>query len=136
MKKALLYLCLLLPLLLLSCERYKTYELDGLWQLKTVEDAGGNMTLVDTIFYGIQRECIFSFIVLENENQANVFYGYTDRLSDKELHISMDEKSIMWWDFPALSGWNSTDNLFKIEKITGKNMVLSSEGKIYSFKKQ
>ena len=129
---------------LFSCSDEIGHKISGQWQLKTIEE-NGVVSQVDTVFYSFQRACIFAFtVVLPNdENNANISYGYMETpSSDDEIFIAMDTtrrddgslKNIVW-NFKALSGWSEYYNRFKVESYTGKKLILSSEGKIYSFKK-
>ncbi len=141
MKKGLFLVLLLCFIGVYSCSDDIGHQINGQWQLKTV-DENGVSTKVDTIFYSFQRGSIFSFTTLVNENEAWISYGYVNVLSDNQLLISMDTTKnadgnyqIITHNFKELSGWNNLYNTFMVESIDGKNMVLSSEGKIYSFKK-
>jgi len=141
--KRVLFFYLLLPVLVLSCDKidqYKSYKLDGMWQLKTVQDMEGNKIHVDTIYYSFQRETIFSFTVLSNPKSAFVIYGYADMPSGNKVHVLIDNKSSGDDDFQRflrLSGWSYADIVFHIEKYNKSNLVLfdSGNGKTYTLKK-
>ena len=141
MKKIVLFFCLLMPVLLVSCDIYKNYELDGMWQLKTVQDIDGKVVQVDTVYYSFHREITFSFTVLENPKQALYpFYGYIDMPSGNKVHVLIDNK---WKDdnrierFLRLSGWSSADVTFDIKKYNSSDLVLfdAGNGKTYTLKK-
>jgi len=125
MKKIWLFLCLLLPV---SCDIYKNYDLDGMWQLKTVQENGGNPVTVDTVYYSFHREVIFSFTVLKNSTEALYpIYGYMDMPSNNNVHILIDKKSAGKDDFVRflhLSGWSSADLVFDIKKYNKSDLVL------------
>lgn len=142
MKKILLFFCLLLSVLLVSCDQYRDFRLDGMWQLKTVEDVDGNIVQIDTVYYSFQREAVFSYTVLENLKYAMPpVYGYVDMPSDNEVHVLIDSRSgsrsgsLEW--FLGLSGWSSHDVIFEIKKYNNTDLVLFDEGngKTYTFKK-
>ena len=140
--KKILFFYLLLPTLMLSCDRdqYRNYKLDGMWQLKTVQDMDGNKTHVDTIYYSFQRKTIFSFTVLNDPKSASVIYGYVDMPSDDKVHILIDNRSSgsdNFQRFLSLSGWSSSDVIFDIKKYNKSNLVLfdSGNGKTYTLKK-
>ena len=144
MRKVLLFFCLLLPLLLISCnqlDQYKNYKLDGMWQLKTVEDVDGNVFHVDTIYYSFHREVIFSLTVLKNPEFAlSPIYGYVDMPSADKVHVLIDDKSAgndNFNRFLSLSGWSSADIVFDIKKYNSSDLVLfdSEVGKKYTLKK-
>jgi len=138
MKK--IFFCILLLLLSVSCFKYKHYRLEGMWQLKTVQDTNGNTVQVDTVFYSFQREALFSFTLLENPKEATIFYGYVDMPADNKVHVKIDRNmhgndDFEW--FLSLSGWSSADLVFDIENNRHENLVLfdSENGKRYTFKK-
>ena len=145
MKKVLLFFCLLLLVLLVSCgysmDYYKDHKLDGMWQLKTVQDINGNVVQVDTVYYSFQREVIFSLTVLENPKLAlSPIYGYVDMPSDNKVHVQIDAQfagndNFRW--FLSLSGWSSADIVFDIKKYNSSDLVLfdSEAGKTYTLKK-
>ena len=127
-------------LLFVSCDRYKTYKLDGMWQLKTVKDSSGIETQVDTVFYSFMREVIFSFTMTENSKSANYpYYGYMDTSSDNQVHVLITNISNTEYieSFLALSGWSSADITFDIKKYDSSNLVLfdSGTGKTFTLKK-
>jgi len=142
MKKILIYS--ILSVLLISCDQikqYQNYRLDGMWQLKTVQDQYGNIIPVDTIFYSFQRELIFSFTVLENSKVAlSPVYGYVDMPSDHQVHVSIDEQAAGDYEFQrflSLSGWSSADIVFEIKKYNTSDLVLFDQEyeKTYTLKK-
>ena len=158
MKKVLLY-STLSALLLISCENFRNYDLDGMWQLKTIEDPSGSINHTDTVFrnidsvfYGFQRECVFSYTLIP-KFAFNPFYGYIINTSDNKIHIQMDKRRYDNYyndpdkeeldyinDFKRfldLSGWSSADIIFEIKKYDKSNLILfdPGNGKIFTFKK-
>jgi len=144
MKKVLLFCCLLLPVSWVSCDKfdlYKNHKLDGMWQLKTVQDIDGKVVFVDTIYYSFQRAAVFSFTVLETPTHAmQPIYGYVDMPSDDRVHVLIDYNSAKGGNFEwfhKLSGWSSLDVTFDIKKYNNTDLVLfdSGNGKTYTLKK-
>ena len=154
MRKILLY-SMLSVLLLVSCENFKNYRLDGMWQLKTIEQEDGSINYVDTVFYSFQRECVFSYISVPR-HAFNPFYGYIiDMPSDNKIHIQMDKRRAndynTWKDdenkvldyiydfryFLSFSDWSSADIVFDIKQYDKSKLVLydSVSGKIFTLKK-
>jgi len=140
MEKKLLY-SILSILLLVSCDNYENYRLDGMWQLKTITDINGNESRVDTVFYSFQREAVFSFSITENEKFVYYpFYGYMDMPSDSKVHILLTEISTYPERielFLLFSGWSSADITFDIKNYNNTNLVLfdSESGKTFTLKK-
>ena len=140
MKNKILF-SILSALLFVSCDNYKNYRLDGMWQLKTIQDRNGNEVSVDTVYYSFQRETVFSFTVLENPSYANYpFCGYMDMPSDNKVHVLIDSNSAgndNFKRFLSISGWSSADIIFDIIKNNHANLVLFDSGnrKTYTLKK-
>ena len=140
MKNKLLF-SILIALLFVSCYNYKNYRLDGMWQLKTIQDANGNKNTVDTVYYSFQRETVFSFTVLENPSYTNYpFYGYVDMPSGNKVHVLIDNNSAgndNFKRFLSISGWSSADIVFDIKKYNHTNLILFDSGnsKTYTLKK-
>ena len=140
MKKNLLY-SILSILLFASCDNYKNYRLDGMWQLNTITDINGNEIYVDTVFYSFQRETAFSFTITENSKFVSyLFYGYMNMLSDNKVHILINNISIEHERielFLLLSGWSSADIIFDIKNYNNTKLVLfdSGSGKTFTLKK-
>lgn len=144
MKKYLLFsiLPVFLFLLSVSCDRYKNYKLDGMWQLKTVKDANGNESQVDTVFYSFMREVIFSLTVTSDNSKSTLypFYGYIDMPSDNKVHVLLNNISSdpdRTELFLSLSGWSSADITFDIKQYDSSNLVLfdSGTGNTFTLKK-
>jgi len=142
MRKVLLY-SMLSALILVSCENFKNYRLDGMWQLKTVEDVDGNINSIDTVFYGFQRECVFSYTSVPSL-QFYPYYGYIDMPSDNIIHITMDRRWLHGGNldkFLNYADWGNADEngriTFNIMKYDKSNLILSNSGnkKTFTFKK-
>jgi hypothetical protein len=144
MKKLILAYIVLFTLFA-SCADRNLPAVNGMWQLKTVQD-GNNIQTIDTVFYGFQRQTIFSFTLLkENDNKpatAIYIYGYADYPDDKVIHIIIDEneknKLSVKENIPNLPwNWKKTEMAFEVtyhvEKLNSKQMILSSDGKTYNF---
>lgn len=130
MRKNLLFAILLL-LLFASCDYYKNYRLDGMWQLKTVQDSNGNESKVDTVYYSFQREVVFSFTVLESPQFAMYpVYGYMDMPSGNQVHILINNISDddFIGRFLSLSGWSAADITFDIKSYSNRNLILFDKG--------
>ena len=133
-----------LQVFLISCDQldqYKNYRLDGMWQLKTVQDMNGNTIHVDTVYYSFHREAIFSFTVLENPKFALYpVYGYIDMPEGNKVHVLIDknigENDNFEW-FLSLSGWSAADIIFDIKKHNQLDLILfdRGNGKTYTLKK-
>ncbi|MDR0543222.1 MAG: lipocalin-like domain-containing protein [Dysgonamonadaceae bacterium] len=126
--------------LLYSCIDFNLPLIDGMWQLKTVEDAGGKHP-VDTIFYSFQYQRIFSQTVLNakpyNPDNPNAYiYGFTDfSVKDKvTLSLNHGAEGDYWYQ---LLIWNvETEGetaTFDIVRYNSKELILRRNGSTYNF---
>jgi hypothetical protein len=110
-----------------SCLDFDLPNVNGMWQLKTIQDENENTQTVDTLFYSFQRQAIFSCTILkEKENEAAtsiVIYGFIDFPDNNQLHIQLDEKE------------GEIDITYNIVELDSKKMVLFNDGKTYNFVK-
>ncbi|MDR0682252.1 MAG: lipocalin-like domain-containing protein [Dysgonamonadaceae bacterium] len=118
-----------------SCLDFNLPNVNGMWQLKTIQDENENIQTVDTIFYSFQRQAIFSYTILqEKENEAEtsiLIYGFIDFPDNDQLHIQLDEKQknlahLLIWE-------GKSDVTYNIVKLDSKKMVLFNDGKTYNF---
>jgi hypothetical protein len=136
----------LLPIFVLiavfqACSDGDRPEINGMWQLKTIQEENQNAQTVDTVFYSFQRQSIFSYTLLyEQEGKASttvVIYGYIDFPEQNRLHIQADKDSRYYEN--ALLPWNwgkekpENDVTYDIIKLDSKKLVLFHDGKTYHF---
>jgi len=131
------YIAYVLPvwifLLLSGCEKNTSDRLQGKWQLKTVEEAG-QKTVVDTVWYNFQSEALFMYQIYHPAVDTFTWtYGFKTQPESNLLHIELANWTIMKEDFLPYTDWKETARTFTIEKITGKQLILSSDGKTYLF---
>ena len=102
-----------------------------MWQLKSVSDENGGLQTVDTLYFGFQRQAIFSYTVMNvSGNSASVIYGYVDFPENGKLHILLDKR---YEKPPSTWRWKDTSVTFDIEKINTGELVLKQEGMKYNF---
>jgi len=121
----------------IACTEENTHSINGMWQLKTVQDeSGGAISTVDTIFFAFQRSVIFSYtIIYEEEGEpatTEIIYGYDDFSSGNKLHILIDDNYD--WRIPLLF-WNSKEVTFDVLEMTTRKLTLRWDGKVYKFDK-
>ena len=123
-------------LFFISCNDPDLPNVNGMWQLKTIEDENHVISQVDTIFYSFQRQAIFAYTILyEKENEAptaDVLYGYVNFPSDKQMILQLDKR---YHPLKHRTLWNDTIITYDILQLSAKKMVLSEDNKIYSFVK-
>ena len=114
-----------------ACSDEMPYKIEGYWQLKQVSYPNGRVDLVDTVFYGFQKQTVFSFTTLENADSATISYGYLDFQGENKIRIQMDMNHSEP-DFLTLSGWRSTDEIFSIDIRRNKMEMIDSQERVFS----
>ena len=132
MKKRILFCITVILFGIYACSDDIEHQIDGMWQLQTIEE-NGITSPIDTVFYSFMKGKVFSYTILKTPDAANVFYGYIDALSEKEMLINIDGK--FFQSLKENSDWEEPQRVFGIENINSRELVLSSGGKTYSFKK-
>jgi hypothetical protein len=140
MKKRWFFL-IITSLCLSSCLDFDLPNVNGMWQLKTIQDENETIQTIDTVFYSFQRQAIFSYTILyEKEKKAaptEVIYGYVEFPNSNQLHILLDEKEIAKYGKTLnekLWFWEGETNVtYDIVKLDSKKMVLFNGGKTYNF---
>lgn len=128
-------ICLLL--LLASCSKDSEDKLMGKWQLKEVVDPQGEIQRVDTVWYNFQTS-IFMYQINEPSSGEYVYrisYGYNRVEEDNRLWIQLISDPQPINDFLEYTDWSSAQRTFIIEKLSGKDLILSSDNKQYIFRK-
>lgn len=112
-----------------TCDKMTT-ELEGKWQLKQIESEG-SFTTVDTVWYNFQTSLFMYQIYDASKGTYPNMYGfnYFEKEGEVRLELSYNE------DFLKRTDWTSNIRTFKIEKVSGKELILSSDGKKYYFDK-
>ncbi|MDR0413473.1 MAG: lipocalin-like domain-containing protein [Dysgonamonadaceae bacterium] len=125
-------------LILSSCLDFDLPNVNGMWQLKTIQSEDGNIQAVDTIFYSFQRQAIFSYTILHEREQqaavAEVIYGYVEFPGSGQLHLLLDEKEEERGRLEKLLLWEGENKVtYHIVKLNSKRMVLARNNKTYNF---
>ena len=148
-------LFILIPLIF-SCTDPSLPNIDGMWQLKTVENTEGKHP-VDTIFYSFQHQRLFSVTVLNADytrlwspnDPTVVFSGYTHFSADNQLTLDLNNPGVLYesntidhkkgddWKFIpwATPNREKSSATLKIEKHTSKQLILRHDdtNTTYSF---
>ena len=102
---------------LVSCNKVE-HKLEGKWQLKTVE-ANGVVQTVDTVWYNFQTS-LFEYQLYDPAKDVyRTNFGYKTSLEQ----------------FMRYTDWTSPKQTFTIEQSSVTNLVMSCEGRTYTFKK-
>ncbi|MDR1454520.1 MAG: lipocalin-like domain-containing protein [Tannerella sp.] len=123
--------CLLLTLA--SCQKELTRQLQGKWQLKTVEEAG-HVSNVDTVWYNFQSEALFMYQIYHaNKDSFSHMYGYRSQPAENRIQLELISYPRPVDEFLPLTDWKDRSRTFTVEKINGKRLVLYSDNKTYGF---
>lgn len=115
---------------LTACSKDMADRLDGRWQMRQTE-AGGNVRKADTVFYNFQTS-LFQYQIYDS--RTNTYpggYGFKTMKGDNGLLLQLEAND----DFLKQTDWTSNERVFTIEKLTGKELILTGEGKRYTFRR-
>lgn len=118
---------------MISCDKVE-HKLEGKWQLKSVEENGATHS-VDTVWYNFQTS-LFQYQLYDAATggyRGN--YGYKTLKDDNTLELELITYGTPVEKFLPYTDWSSAKRLFNIEKSSTTQLILSSEGKRYIFKK-
>ena len=129
------FLSILLICILVSCINRDWPDVDGMWQLKTIEDKSGHIQTVDTIYYSFQAQRFFSFSQLNATprqfESTFILYGYVEFPENDRMFIHMSPAGE---GFFSKLPWQSGSVSYFIRKLTCKEMVLENDrDDIYRF---
>jgi len=128
MSKKCLFPLLFSLLLLPSCLNYES-RYDGQWQLRTIESEG-HVSEVDTVWYGFQT-ILFNYKIYDSRSGTyRSTTGYIDDYEKTKITLQMPDS-----DFIRFTDWKSSPRNFVVEHLSGSKLILSSDGKRYTFRK-
>ena len=119
---------------LIACGDSLERQLEGKWQLKTVEQ-NGQIETVDTVWYNFQNSLFEYQVYVPAIDSVRNMYGYKTLVDDQHLELELVSYFITIKDFLPITDWSAPKRTFQIEESTGSRLTLSSEGKTYIFKK-
>lgn len=131
-KKCIAWVCTIL--LVVSCGDDFENKLEGKWQLQKVE-ANGQVHQVDTVWYNFQTSLFMYQIYIPATDSFRYTYGYRTFEKDNQLLLELNSYAQPVEKFLPFTDWTSATRLFTIDKCTTKQLILSSEGKQYIFRK-
>lgn len=133
MKRTVLYISLCLATVLTACSKDTEDKLEGKWQLREVT-AGGITEKVDTVFYNFQTSVFMLQVYDKASDKYSHIYGM-NTLQDNNISIQWVSHADSILVFLPLTDWESSQRTFSIEKVTGSRLILSDDGKQYTFRK-
>lgn len=124
--------CLLL-LTVVSCSKDEETELDGKWQLQEIEQ-NGEVQYTDTVFYNFQNSLFMYQTYSPSEDVYRKSYGFKAQDGNQlALELLSSPQSVA--EFLPFTDWTSAKRTFTIDKHERKKLILSSEGRTYTFRK-
>jgi hypothetical protein len=120
-------------LTLTGCQKELSRQLQGKWQLKTVEQAG-QVSDVDTVWYNFQSEALFMYQIYHADKDSfSHMYGYKSQPEENRILLELISYPRPVGEFLPLTDWEDRSRTFTVEKINGQRLVLHSDGKTYEF---
>ena len=114
-------------ILFVSCSKDTESKLFGKWQLQKVE-ASGNVQNVDTVYF------MYQVYVTEIDSFRHQ-YGYNTLEGEKTLLLELENNPGPISKFLPYTDWDSSKQTYTIDKLESKQLILSREGKTYTFRK-
>lgn len=116
-----------------GCQKELSRQLQGKWQLKTVEQSG-QVSSVDTVWYNFQSESLFMYQIYHaGKDSFSHMYGYKSQPEENRILLELTSYPRPVSEFLPLTDWEDRSRMFTVEKITGKRLVLHSDSKTYEF---
>lgn len=120
-------------LTLTGCQKELSRQLQGKWQLKTVEQAG-QVSDVDTVWYNFQSKSLFMYQIYHADKDSfSHMYGYKSQPEENRILLELISYPRPVGEFLPLTDWEDRSRTFTVEKINGQRLVLHSDGKTYEF---
>lgn len=128
----------LFALVLTSCESYLVNgDLDGFWQVKSIEDkqTGDITRCKGDIYYSFQRDLVLVSCTLSSNPTGQMKENYiayfthendTITMTDFRIYLDKDGKQAPLQNLEKF-GLYELYNVFRVEELTGKSLVLDSE---------
>jgi len=128
------WIVLVTGILFMACsEETKTRNnLHGKWQLQQIE-SNGHVEKVDTIYYNFLTSLFEYQIYIPEKDTCIICYGFNYIEDDDQLLLELAGTGID--AFLSSTDWPSYKRMFKIEKLSGKQLILSNDQKQYTFRK-
>ncbi|MBR3615420.1 MAG: lipocalin-like domain-containing protein [Bacteroidaceae bacterium] len=138
MRKQIYTIMTLFALVLTSCESYLVNgDLDGFWQVKSIEDkqTGDITRCKGDIYYSFQRDLVLVSCTLSSNPTGQMKENYiayfthendTIKMTDFRIYLDRDGKQALLQNLEKF-GLYELYNVFHVEELTGKSLVLDSE---------
>lgn len=121
-------------LLFASCSKDEQDKLFGKWQIQQVE-MNGVVQAVDTFYFNFEHSLFMYQIYMPETGGFKNSYGYNTVESNDSLLLELNSYTGPIQNFIKFTDWSSGERKYTIEEVTNKRLILSSEGKKYTFRK-
>lgn len=128
-----LFFCLI-GLLLISCSKNTEEQLWGKWQLREVVSQTG-VEQVDTVWYNFQNSLFLFQIYRSQSDSMQYCYGYNTLTNETEIRLELISNPKPVAQFLPYTDWKGRQRVFRIDKLTGSELILSVEEQTYRFHK-
>jgi hypothetical protein len=117
-----------------ACSKDAEDKLEGKWQLREVS-VNGQTEKIDTVFYNFQTSLFMYQLYDKATNSYSHIYGFKTLEEPGRLLLEMNSPAESIPAFLLKTDWESKAKDFRIEKVSGSRLVLSSEDKHYIFRR-
>ena len=121
-------------ILFVSCSKDTESKLFGKWQLQKVETSG-DVQNVDTVYFNFEHSLFMYQVYVAKTNSFRHQYGYNALEGEKTLLLELENDPGPVSKFLPYTDWNSAKQTYTIDKLNTKQLILSCEGKTYTFRK-
>ena len=120
-------------ILFVSCSKDTESKLFGKWQLQKVE-ASGDVQNVDTVYFNFEHSLFMYQVYVTEIDSFRHQYGYNTLEGEKTLLLELENNPGPISKFLPYTDWNSSKQTYTIDKLESKQLILSREGKTYTFR--
>lgn len=121
-------------ILFAACSKDTESKLFGKWQLQKVE-ANGVVQDVDTVYFNFEHSLFMYQVYVAEIDSFRHQYGYNTLEGDKTLLLELENNPRPIHKFLPYTDWDSSKHTYTIDELKSKQLILSSEGKTYTFRK-
>lgn len=120
--------------LLVSCIKSTEDRLWGKWQLREVVSPAG-VEQVDTVWYNFQNSLFLFQVYRPQSDSMQYCYGYNTVTNETEIQLDLISNPKPVAQFLPYTDWEDRQRTFRIDKLTGSELILSDEEQTYRFRK-
>ena len=120
--------------LLVSCNKSTEDRLWGKWQLREVVSPAG-VEQVDTVWYNFQNSLFLFQVYRPQSDSMQYCHGYNTVTNETEIQLDLISNPKPVAQFLPYTDWEDRQRTFRIDKLTGSELILSDEEQTYRFRK-